>query len=71
MTKLIKKLSVNSNEALVIHGVNIRAMFEQKVDTGIIYRNVGHFAWKLKNGGQRDSLGRFVSIKKVNEKLAS
>ena len=76
MTKLIKKLSVNSDEALVIHGVNIRAMFEQKVDTGIIYRTVGPFAWKLKNGGQRDKFGRFlpatadIDIKEINLLLA-
>ena len=37
MTKLIKKLSVNSDEALVIHGVNIRDYIHNKKWTLVLY----------------------------------
>ena len=73
--KKINRLSVKSNEALVINGVNVRSMFMQKVKDGTIYRNIGHFVWLLRSG-KRGKDGRFlpatstINIIEVNKLLA-
>tara|TARA_R110002020_G_scaffold293744_4_gene509459 strand:+ start:338 stop:613 length:276 start_codon:yes stop_codon:yes gene_type:complete len=73
--KKVNRLSVNSSEALVVKGVNVRAMFMQKVSDGTIYRNIGHFVWLL-TSGKRGKDGRFlpatstIDIKEINLLLA-